>query len=246
MDNQADKVAFYEEFWADAGYQQAYAFDSAVRDRFPAIKKVWGDLRLPGRVLDYGCGNGVLTYWLWSNGFGREVLGIDVSQTGVNHAKGSFGREGLAFATIDTLNDHALLGFDVVVSSHVLEHIDQPEIVLAFIAEQAEWIVLEVPLEKCIWPTLLACLKGKSRIDNPLRHVNFWNKSTFKQFLKNSGLLVIRDYQYVSAPYSPFNHWLKRGLELIALKLIGIRLYSKLLATHYIVLVRKIKKSDSA
>jgi SAM-dependent methyltransferase len=232
---------FYERFWADSLYQQAYAFDSAVRDRYPAIKAVWGDMRQAGKVLDYGCGNGVLTYWLWSNGFGKEIMGVDVSQTGVNNAQKSFAREGLTFATIDALNGLAPHSFDVVVSSHVLEHIDQPEIALAGIAEKAEWLVLEVPLEKCIWPELVARLRGKSRKQNPLGHVNFWNKATFKQFLQKSGLLVILDYHYVSAPYSPFNHWLKRGLELIALNLIGIRLYSKLMATHYIVLARKIK-----
>jgi len=236
---------FYERFWADSLYQQAYAFDSAVRDRYPAIKAVWGDMRQAGKVLDYGCGNGVLTYWLWSNGFGKEIMGVDVSQSGVNNAQKSFAREGLIFATVDALNDPALHSFDVVVSSHVLEHIDQPEVALAGIAEKAEWLVLEVPLEKCCWPDLVARLKGTSRKDNPLGHVNFWNKATFNQFLKKSGLLVIRDYQYVSAPYSPFNHWLKRGLELIALNLIGLRLYSKLMATHYIVLARKIKTDGS-
>jgi SAM-dependent methyltransferase len=236
---------FYEQFWADSLYQQGYAFDSAVRDRHPAIKTVWGDMRQADKVLDYGCGNGVLTYWLWSNGFGKEIMGVDVSQTGVNNAQKSFAREGLTFATIDAINSLAPNSFDVVVSSHVLEHIDPPEVALASIAEKAEWLVLEVPLEKCIWPELVARLKGKSRKENPLGHVNFWNKATFNQFLKNSGLLVIRDYQYASAPYSPFNHWLKRGLELILLNLIGIRIYSKLMATHYIVLTRKIKKEEA-
>ena len=241
MDEKKVGSDFYEHFWADSLYQQAYAFDSAVRDRYPAIKAVWGDMRQAGKVLDYGCGNGVLTYWLWSNGFGKEVMGVDVSQTGVNNAKKSFAREGLTFATIDALSGFAAHSFDVVVSSHVLEHIDQPKVALSGIAEKAEWLVLEVPLEKCIWPDLVARLKGKSRNENPLGHVNFWNKATFNQFLKNSGLLVIRDYHYVSAPYSPFNHWVKRVLELVFLKLIGLHIYSKLMATHYIVLARKIK-----
>lgn len=245
MDKKKIGDGFYEQFWADSLYQQAYAFDSAVRDRYPAIKKVWAEMRQAGKVLDYGCGNGVLTYWLWSNGFGKEFMGVDVSQTGVNNAQKSFAREGLNFATIDALNGLAPHSFDVVVSSHVLEHIDQPEIALASIAEKAEWLVLEVPLEKCVWPELIARLKGKSRKENPLGHVNFWDKATFNQFLKKSGLLVIRDYQYASAPYSPFNHWLKRGLELIALNLIGMRLYSKLMATHYIVLARKIEKGEA-
>ncbi|AMW34720.1 class I SAM-dependent methyltransferase [Haematospirillum jordaniae] len=245
MDEKKIDDGFYEQFWADSLYQQAYAFDSAVRDRYPAIKKVWGEMRQARKVLDYGCGNGVLTYWLWSNGFGAEVMGVDVSKTGINNAQQSFAREGLTFATIDALNSLTPHSFDVVVSSHVLEHIDQPEVALVGIAEKAEWLVLEVPLEKCIWADLVARLKGRPRNDNPLGHVNFWNKATFKEFLKKSGLLVIRDYHYVSAPYSPFNHWTKRILELFVLKLIGLRLYSKIMATHYIVLARKIDNGAS-
>ena len=216
-----------------------------MRDRYPAIRKVWGEMRQAGRVLDYGCGNGVLTYWLWSNGFGKEIIGVDVSQTGVNNARRVFSREQLSFETIEWLDKIGSQEFDVVVSSHVFEHIDQPEVALKTIAEKAEWLVLEVPLEKCIWPGFVARLKGKTRKDNPLGHVNFWDKNTFNQFLKKSGLLVIRDYHYASAPYSSFNKMAKRLLEITLLKLIGLRLYSKLMATHYIVLARKIQKGDT-
>jgi SAM-dependent methyltransferase len=245
MDENKIGDEFYEQFWADSLYQQAYAFDSAVRDRYPAIMKVWGDMRQAGKVLDYGCGNGVLTYWLWSNGFGKEIIGVDVSQTGIYNAQKSFAHQGLAFATIDAMNGLAPGSFDVVVSSQVLEHIFHPEVALAGISDKAQWLVLEVPLEKCFWPDLVARLKRKSRKENPLGHVNFWNKATFKQFLKMAGLLVIREYHYVSAPYSPFNHWLKRWVELVVLNLIGLRLYSKLMATHYIVLARKIKEGEA-
>ena len=240
MDDKANKDTFYEHFWADARYQQAYAFDSAVRDRFPAIKKVWGDMRQPGRVLDYGCGNGVLTYWLWSNGFGREITGVDVSRTGVDSARRDFDKPGLNFETLEAFDRLAPSSFDVVVSSHVLEHIGRPETTLTSMAAKAEWLVLEVPLEKCLWPELAARLRGRSRGDNPLGHVNFWDKEGFKSFLKSAGLLIVREYQYASAPYSPFNHWAKRWLECVALKVLGLRLYGALMATHYVVLARKI------
>lgn len=236
-----DKNGFYEAFWADAGYQQAYAFDSAVRDRFPAIQKVWGAMRAPRRVLDYGCGNGVLTYWLWSNGFGEEVVGVDVSRTGVEHARRAYGRAGLAFDNAAEIGRYPDAGFDVVVSSHVLEHIDDPRAALAILAPKAEWLVLEVPLERCLWPDLLARLRGRSRRDNPLGHVNFWDKAGFGRFLREAGLLVVRDYHYASAPFSPYTHPLKRTLERLALGILGLGLYSRIMATHYIVLARRIE-----
>ncbi len=231
---------FYEKFWEDFQYQQAYAFDSAVRDRFPAIQKVWGDMKGPGTVLDFGSGNGVLSYWLKTNGFGEQVVGVDVSQTGVDNANRAYGREGLSFTTLDKLSGFPPGSFDVVVSSHVLEHIDTPENALKSIVDKAEWLVLEVPLEQCLWPELSCWLRGKPRIDNPLGHVNFWTRASFRKFLIEENLLIVRDYHYASAPFSPFNGVLKRLLERAFLALVGLKFYSKVMATHYIVLARKV------
>lgn len=231
--------SFYEDFWKDASYQRAYAFDSAVRDRFPAISQVWGNLRKPARVLDFGCGNGVLTFWLHCNGFGDDVLGVDISATGVQNAKVSFSRPGLRYELVSCMEEFDASSFDAVVSSHVLEHIEQPEAALRFLSAKAEWIVVEVPLEKCFVPSMIAVLKGRSRKDNALGHVNFWSKSTFNQFLSDNGLLVVKDYQYASAPFSPYNSSVKRWIERALLALVGLRAYGWLMATHYIVLARK-------
>ncbi|RMH34350.1 MAG: class I SAM-dependent methyltransferase [Nitrospirae bacterium] len=239
MGDPSGKGRFYEQFWQDASYQEAYAFDSAVRDRYPAIRRVWGELRRPKRVLDYGCGNGVLTYWLWWNGFGEEIIGVDISHTGIESARRNFSKPGLRFETLETVGQLASGSFDVVVSSHVLEHVDNPQTALSTMAEKAEWLVIEVPLERCLWPEVATRLRGRSRKDNPLGHVNFWDRTGFKAFLHNHGLLVIREYQYASAPYSPFNHPFKRFLERIALKILGLSLYGKILATHLVVLARK-------
>lgn len=231
---------FYEKFWEDFKYQLAYAFDSAVRDRFPAIKNVWGDLLYPKKLLDYGCGNGVLTYWLKSNGFGEEIVGVDISKTGVEYARKAFSRPGLVYELEDFIDHFDDNSFDVVVSSHVLEHIGQPEIVLQKISRKAEWLVIEVPLEKCLWQDIVSLLRGESRKDNPVGHVNFWSKNTFKKFIENTELLIVKDFQYASAPFSPFNTMVKRIVERLLLSILGLDLYGKLLATHYIVLARRI------
>jgi len=234
---------FYEKFWEDSQYQRSYAFDSAVRDRFPAIKNVWGDLKKPKLVLDFGCGNGVLTYWLKSNGFGEQVVGVDVSKTGVENARKEFGSDSLRYELVDYVDQLETGAFDAVVSSHVLEHIEQPEGMLKKIRSKAEWMVIEVPLEKCLWPDLSSFLRGKDRKDNSLGHVNFWNKKTFNRFIEKEGLLVVNDYQYASAPFSPFNHWAKCLVERVMLSILGLGFYSKIMATHYIVLARRVDSS---
>ena len=231
---------FYESFWTDAAYQQSYAFDSAVRDRFPAIQNVWGELALPNRVLDFGSGNGVLTYWMRRNGFGTSILGVDVSHTGIANARAAFACEGLRYEHVDYLaNLSNGEVFDVVVSSHVLEHIPAPEKTLARLRELGTWFVLEVPLELCLWQSIVFGLRGKERHDNPLGHVNFWTKTSFQRLLEENGFLIVRDYHYASAPYSPYNPAFKRLIERALLKVIGLAAYSRLMATHYTVLARR-------
>lgn len=231
---------FYEQFWEDSDYQLAYAFDSAVRDRFPAIQKVWGTLRPPVRVLDFGCGNGVLTYWLKANGFGQDVLGIDVSKTGVSFAQCAFSCSGLEYRTVDQVKFESETGvFDVVVSSHVLEHISKPGNALRLLLPLAEWFIIEVPLERCWLQSLIWVIRGKKQVDNPLGHVNFWTRQSFLRFLRENDLMTVREHQYASAPFSPYNSPFKRFLEQALLNVLGIRGYGILMATHFVVLARK-------
>lgn len=231
---------FYESFWADDVYQQAYAFDSAVRDRFPAIQKVWRGLIAPKRVLDFGSGNGVLTYWMYCNGFGESVIGVDVSNTGVANARAAFSCAGLRYEHIDYLDSlHGQEQFDVVVSSHVLEHIAEPEDALARLRDLGRWFVFEVPLERCYWQDAIYGLRRKERHENPLGHVNFWTKSSFRNMLEECGFLIVRDHRYASAPFSPYNSFLKRSAELGLLGILGVNAYGRIMATHYTVLARR-------
>jgi SAM-dependent methyltransferase len=237
MDNLINSSGFYEQFWADTDYHLTYAFDSAVRDRFPAIQKVWGEMSLPRRVLDYGSGNGVLTYWMFANNFGSELLGIDISNIGVESAKRQFERPCLQYRTFDPNRSLDSLGrFDVVVASHVLEHIPDPRRALAQMLPLSEWFLLEVPLEECLVQEALAAVRRKERRDNALGHLHFWTKKDFRRLLESCGLILVRDFHYASAPFSPYHGRLKRWAERAALSVLGTSIYGHFMATHYIVL----------
>ncbi len=231
---------FYERFWEQSDYTLRYAFDAAVRERYPAILKVWNGMSMPERVLDFGCGNGVLSYWMHCHGFGKTVRGVDISETGVQQAVRNFSRPGLEFRVVkprfDRDDDRT---YDVVVSSHVLEHIADPGRTLDQLVPLAEWFVFEVPLEKCAAQTLLWKLRRKPQSDNALGHVNFWRKHEFRAFLESHGLFVVNDFHYASAPFSPYNGRLKRAVERALLAVLGLSAYSGLMATHYAVLARR-------
>jgi SAM-dependent methyltransferase len=239
MDSSPGPESFYERFWQDADYQLSYALHSAVRDRFPAIQKVWGAMLPPRRVLDFGCGNGALAYWMHCHGFGSQIVGVDVSVTAVQFAQRQFARPGLSFHALSTTDGLTGLGvFDVTIASHVLEHLEKPEEALVEMASLTEWLVLEVPLENCWVPRLNAALRSRHPATNPVGHVQFWTRESFRALVALSGLIVIRDFQYASAPFSRYQSRVKRLVERAALGLLGVPAYGRFLATHYAVLAR--------
>ena len=239
MASSGEPGSFYERFWQDADYQFEYAFRAAVHDRFPAIKKVWGGMLPPRRVLDFGCGNGVLAYWMYAHGFGNEIVGVDVSATALQFAGRYFARPGLTFQSLSSSDGLAALGtFDVVIASHVLEHLEKPERALAELAPLAEWFVLEVPLEDCWVPRVTSTLSRRERTENPVGHLKFWTQKSFRALVASAGLMVVRDFRYASAPFSPYQSPCKRLVQRAALRTLGVETYGRLLATHYAVLAR--------
>jgi SAM-dependent methyltransferase len=228
---------FYEEFWRDAEYMLAYQRDSAERDRLPAIRAVWGDRPPPGRVLDFGCGNGALTHWMHQNAFGRSLLGVDVSRTGIDTARSRFVAEGLAFEVVDHPSALASRApFDVVVSSHVIEHLVDPFAALVALRPLAPLFVIEVPIEDAWVPNLAWALRRRPRTTNPVGHLHFWTRDAFHRLLHTAGYRILAEHHYASAPFSPYNAASKRAVERVALRLLGLKLYGRLMATHDAVL----------
>ena len=240
---EGQRQGFYEAFWEDRDYTLAYAMDAARRERFPAIRAVWGPLPPPRRVLDYGCGNGALSARMFANGFGAELVGVDLSATAVASARERFAGPGLSFETLEPEHPLAALGalgaFDAVVCCHVLEHLAAPAEALAALRALAPWLVLEVPLERCLVQDALARLRARKRRDNPVGHVQFWDRAGFGRLLAEQGLEIVRQHHYAAAPFSPYTGALKRRLERGALALLGTARYGRLMATHYCVLARR-------
>jgi SAM-dependent methyltransferase len=234
---------YYERFWADADYTLAYALDSAQRDRLPAVQQVAGN-RLPfRRVLDFGCGNGVFTHWMFENGVATEIAGYDVSETGTAFARERFGRPGLSFHRFDPargLPDDAR-DFDAVIASHVLEHVPDPFATLNDLKSRAPWLIVEVPLESALVPNTYYRVTGRDRRANPVGHLHFWTRAEFETLLARAGLVVEARHHYASAPFSPYTASWKRSIERAALALLGLRTYGRLMATHYCVLARAAK-----
>jgi SAM-dependent methyltransferase len=231
---------YYERFWADADYNFQYALDSARRDRLPALKAVAGEFLPFGRALDFGCGNGVFTHWMFENGVAEEIDGYDVSATGVGFAQEKFAQSGLSYHHFDPAQGlpETAHDYDVVVASHVLEHVPDPVATLNDLKTRGEWLVVEVPLESVLVANTYYRLTGRDRSANPVGHLHFWTREEFEAVLREAGLEVAARHHYASAPFSPYTAGWKTGIERAALTILGVQTYGRLLATHYCVLAR--------
>jgi len=88
-----------------------------VRERFRGAR---------ARVLDLGCGNGSVTASLAA--LGHDVMGVDISEEGIERAKKAYPHLKFAVASVydSDLIERAGGEFDAVVSLEVIEHLYYP------------------------------------------------------------------------------------------------------------------------
>ncbi len=80
----------------------------------------------PGeRILDIGCGNGLMDYNIVTRTAGAKVVGIDKNRENIEFAKAHYRHGNLRFVQGNALEELPNEKFDVVVLSNVLEHFEQ-------------------------------------------------------------------------------------------------------------------------
>ncbi len=140
--------------------------------------------RSPRRVLEVGCGEGVVMRYLRDRHQGLHIDGVEpdarVLEVARTRNPGSRLVQGDVYALGIATN-----AYDLVLCLEVLEHLADPGLALAEIRRVAQYgCILSVPHEPFF--RLGNVLRGRNlgRLGDPPDHVQHWNKRSFETFCR--------------------------------------------------------------
>jgi 2-polyprenyl-3-methyl-5-hydroxy-6-metoxy-1,4-benzoquinol methylase len=169
------------------------------------------------RVLDIGCGNGMLCRELADAGC--AVVGAEPSASGVAAAR-ALVPEGMFYerSVYDDPAGIAESGFDLAVSTEVIEHLYKPAALLQLAAAKLKedgLLVLSTPYHGYLKNLAISLAGGWDRHHAPLSdggHIKFWSRATLTALLEKNGFRVL---QFRGAGRWP---WLWKAMILVARK----------------------------
>ena len=174
-----------------ANYEDFYlSRDVAEWRRLGAIDKTANILKLchaipHDTVLEIGAGNGAILENLSAKGFAREYRALDISSSGVELIRRKHIPGLSEAATFDGYRTHyADDQFDLVILSHVVEHVEHPRLVLYEAARVGKRLFVEIPLEDN------ARLADDFAFDH-VGHVNAYSRKTMRRLLQSCRFRVL-------------------------------------------------------
>ncbi len=151
----------------------------------------------PKSMLELGCGVGAVITECQRRGLATKYIGVDYAAEAIEYLrKHSEGIEPLQ-ADITDPNFRIDATVDVLVLSHVLEHLENPAIFLDAMKKSVKfsYAVIEVPLEDLIGSRMKSLLKDRSA--NKAGHVQFFTVASFENLLSASGFKIVDRRTYV-------------------------------------------------
>jgi ubiquinone/menaquinone biosynthesis C-methylase UbiE len=139
------------------------------------------------RVLDAGCGEGVVYRAMRARGWSGEWTGVDLSEAAIEYARQRSPEAMWHAGRLDAL-PVAPRSFDLAFCSQVLEHIPEPAASRDGMARAARRLLVSVPWEPAF--RTITALSVAVGIGQDPGHVNFWNRRSFTRFLQPAGTVA--------------------------------------------------------
>jgi ubiquinone/menaquinone biosynthesis C-methylase UbiE len=225
-------------------YHERYFPGGAEHRKAPAVDIVKNVVALcrdldPKRILDIGAGEGSVLKRLSDVKFGEKLFGLEISQSFVENIKN---REISNLADCKVYDGYSVPYpdncFDIVILSHVVEHLEHPRTLLAEASRVSKFVYVEVPLED----NVRLNMKNADHFSKSTGHINFFSEKTIKLLIKTSGLdiaaVLITNPSlqvYVAQGKKRYKYFIKEA----ALTVFPKRIATKLFTYHCSILCKR-------
>lgn len=202
-------------------YAEKYRDDVALQAKwlnFGAIEKTNSIQMLlernaikPRTLLELGCGTGAILQECQRRGLAEAYSGIDYSEDAIAYLKAHV--PGVTAYAADIMKDDLFTQdtFDVVIISHVLEHLEAPHDLLTSLLTKVKftYLIAEVPLEDLLLIRFRSRIWGRPGVQ--AGHVQVYTQRSFEALLTSSGFEIIDRRQYLPIPT-------RESLELVRIR----------------------------
>jgi len=198
----SDSAELYRNIYRSEGDAEAEWLSLTAKPKIASVAELAARLDVPlESVCEYGCGTGAVLLGATKVLRARRWLAVDSSAEALQHLERQIA--GVTTIQADFQNDLAPLPECTLgIVSHVLEHLENPERLLGTLRCKSRYLIVEVPLLDNPLPRAVAAirqLRGIDRKANPVGHIQFWTRKSFRRFVQSTGWEIIADREYL--PY---------------------------------------------
>ena len=158
------------------------------------------------KVLEVGAGDGSILKLLAEQNFAPEYHAVEISERGVEHIKATNITNLKSVSIFDgyhlPFDDNS---FDLIILSHVLEHVEHERLLLRELKRVAAWSVIEVPRDY------------KADVDKKIKHflayghINVYTPTSLRYLLRTEGFEVVADLTSMIEPeVTKFNTYINQ------------------------------------
>jgi SAM-dependent methyltransferase len=189
---------YYESLYASELDQEAEWLRRSAAHKVDSVETLLARHSLSAQtIMELGCGTGAVIRECKRRGLARRYIGVDYSPDAIAYLRTSAPEIEAIQADINSPDFSMAEAVDVVVLTHVIEHLDDPHEFLSGTLRKLnfKYMVAEVPLEDLLASRLKNLVRDR-RI-NTTGHVQFFAPSSFERLLTSHELKIIDRRRYI-------------------------------------------------
>lgn len=190
---------FYNELYKNSSELEDQWLRFGASDKVDTIEYLLARHRVrASSILELGCGTGAVIEECARRGLASDLSAVDYSAEAIARLRRRLPGVTTIVGDVMTLDDARLTRhFDVLILSHVLEHLEDPAALLRRLRQhfRYSYLIAEVPLENLFASRVKRLITGN--LPSRAGHVQFYTPQSFLDLIGSTGHHRLADRSYV-------------------------------------------------